>query len=170
MSADTTRPVIAKAPVTAPASGTATVAVALKLPQGLILRYHEKQHAVEATPQGHRSYDIYVPIGEPFTLRGNATTAELERQGLIPDQGGYAITPGCPKDLWDQWSTTNRDSPLVVNGLIEAFPSEPEAQHWARTMGALRFGLERIDPDRPELTTGRRAHVNVTPIQPGQRG
>jgi hypothetical protein len=162
------RPVIAKAE-TVPATGTSTVAVALKLPQGLIIHYQEERTSNESTPTGFRSVKAYFPTGEPFVLRGNAANAEMERFGLIPDQGGYAITGGMPKDLWEQWFSANVESALVVNDLIRAFPDEAAALVWARLKGSLRSGLERIDPERPELTTGRPVIRGVSTVQPGSR-
>jgi hypothetical protein len=162
------RPVIAQAPVK-PITGTATVAVALKLPMGLILRYQKQEKSTEATPNGHRSVDYFVPTGEPFVLKGSAAIEALVVQGFLPDTGGFSVTPGCPKDLWDQWFESNKDGALVTNDLIRSFPDEPAALAWARTRGLVRSGLERIDPERPELTTGRRMHVNVTTILPGSR-
>ena len=31
---------------------------------------------------------------------------------------GFALTPGCPKALWEQWLSDNKANPMVVNGLI----------------------------------------------------
>ena len=152
----------------APAAGE-TVVVALKHPGGLILHYFQKQVQQEATRDGFRNVEVSVRVGEPFTLRGNAATAELERQALIPDQGGYALTHGVPKALWDQWYSHNKSSPLVTENLIAGFPNEFEALAWAKLHGTIRSGLERIDPLRPELTTGIRGSMNLSGIQPGVR-
>jgi hypothetical protein len=171
------RPVLADNSPSEPASGTATVAVALKLPQGLVLHYFEEQEEVESVPSGYRTITKQVRVGEPFILRGNVHTHELELQGVLPDQNGYVITPGVPKDLWDQWYRQNADpehngrnaSLLIKNELIHAEATEQSALAWARDPARrlIRSGLERVDPAHPELYSGPPACRNVTAIQVG---
>ena len=53
---------------------------------------------------------------------------------------GYALTMGCPKELWERWLSDNKDTPMVLNGLIFAHDSERSTVSEAREKEALRSG------------------------------
>lgn len=156
--------------VSAPVTGTDTVVIALKYPPGLILRYEEQVDDSVATPFGYEKQKTWRPTGDPFVVRGNAATVELQLSGLIPNYGGYAFTHGIPADLWEHWRHSNARHPLVLNELIEAFKTEAEAVTWSAARSGNRSGLERIDPAHPELTVGSTLRApNISGIQPGTR-
>jgi hypothetical protein len=160
----------------APATGTDTVYVALKLPMGLVLQHFEPTPEMQATPLGFKEVTVMRRSGPSFTLRGNVNLIEGQMRGDMPDTGGFAITAGCPLDLWKEWYKANQREPIVENGLIFACETEAEcvAEARKRSKDGLRSGLERIDPANPQLTTGVRANVTdgggrVSAVQPGTR-
>jgi len=149
-----------------PATGTVTVVVGLKHPSGLILQGFKKKKVNVATPMGFREEEIYDRVGNPFPLKGNAQMLDLHhRLGMQFDSGGYAITPGVPADLWEQWLTFNIDSPLVTEELIFAEDDEASARAHGRELAKKRSGLEAIDPEHPELHLPKGKNKNVSAIQ-----
>ena len=164
------RPVVAQE-VSAPISGVGTTKViACKIPQGLRLIVRHFVEEWEATPAGPRQTRVHRPAVDPdsgeaieFVVRGCARLQEAQLTGLVRDTGGYALTHGCPTEIWENWFSYNKSTPLVRNRMIEAFDTEQQAITWCLLSENrdLRSGLERIDPERPELTTGiRRTRSN----------
>lgn len=177
-----TRPVVAKE-TSAPVAGAGTTKiVALKLPNGLVLQLQKEVETWEASFAGGRTVKSWKPVlGRRHVLKGNAQTIEMQRAGLIPDTGGYALTHGVPADIWNQWFEHNKPTgdfegnPLIVNELIAAFDNETDAMVWCLAHSATRSGLERIDPEHPELHTGRdldrtRARNQLGGVSEVQRG
>jgi len=161
-----------------PATGTATVTVACKLPNGLILRRFEWHDETEVGPNGSRQVRIARPTGESFTVAGNGglgfmTPNLVDLMGRhVP--GGFGITHGVPKDFWENWLSANKDTELVRSGLIFALPSESDVAIEARSREPLRSGLEPIDPIDHGKTTGiaaRRINAagSLSTVQPGER-
>lgn len=148
-----------KKPVgSAPQSGTDVVSIALKTPNGIVLQAYEMVQGREQTPSGFRDIPTARQVGEPFTLHG----AELPRGAARPLDleylivGGFAITPGCPRDLWESWYAANKDSALVKNGLIFMVNDARDARAEAKSRAAIELGFEPIDPDDPmRKTKGR---------------
>jgi len=133
-----------------------TVVIACKLPHGVKLRTFAWQMEMEPTRDGTlKEVKRARPTGEEFICRGtwvgsagqaynpsNPSVAEL-----LP--GGYALTHGCPKDLWDLWLEQNKDTLLVRNKIIFAYPSLPTVTKEAQDNRPVKSGLEPIDPARP---------------------
>ena len=168
------RPVVAKASTTAPARTGSTVVIGLKSPSGLMLQHFEKRLRVVATPSGVIEENQFERVGEPFVLRGNARLNELQAAGMAEDSGGYALTPGVPRDLWVEWVGYNEHSDMVRNGMIFAADTMEDAAAEGRRRRDQRSGMERIDPAHPELHTGLRRVTTqgggiVTGIQRGTR-
>lgn len=152
--------------VTAPQTGTDTVVVACKMPNGIVIRAFEKVEEVEATPTGHRNYHIVKGIpGTEFKCDGPASIAH--QPANIVDMlgrnfpGNFALTAGCPADVWRNWLHWNQGTPLVTEGLIFALPDAGDAAQEAKSRASIRSGLEPINPENPAASTGIRG------IQPG---
>lgn len=145
----------------APATGTATVAVALKHPHGIVMQGYQMVKSGEVTPQGYREVEIAQPVdGARFTLRGNSFAVSDLLAGRYPSQivggaYGYAITDGVPLDLYREWWRANARAPLVVNRLVGPPPEEvgdaAKAAAWATAQGLTRSGLEPLDPLNPAI-------------------
>lgn len=171
------RPVI---PVSRPAMVGATVTVACKLPHGLKLRIFAWEKYDElmrdgTVREGKRSRPI--PDME-FVVRGTwvASAGQAYNQNnaitreLLP--GGYAITYGCPKDLWDLWYEQNKESNLVRNHIVFASVGSPNDE--AHEHSGVLSGMEPVNKDAPgERMPGgvdRRLKIGVLETGDNTRG
>jgi hypothetical protein len=150
-----------------------TVTVACKLPSGVILRCFEKFKVSEPQRDGsYKDVDVFRPIPEKqFIVRGTWTASAGQAynrtnhavQDLLP--GGYALTHGCPREVWDSWLHANRNSPIVRNQLIFAFPNYQTTTEEAKKLRATKTGLEPLDKDNPSdrMPGGvdRRTRINI---------
>jgi hypothetical protein len=174
-----TRPVPQRGP-SEPVTDTDTCFVACKHGNGIVLSYFEPRKVRVATPSGTveetqqfrtRTFTVSGPNNDVNPHQpappGQAMSPALVR--FKEEFGGYAITPGCPRDVWKQWSK-NHEHGLIAAGVIQAFSSYADAVKWCRGQVDVRSGLEPIDPEHPELTLGtrtRNALGGVSTIQPG---
>jgi hypothetical protein len=146
-------------PPSAPASGTDTVTVACKLANGLILRVFDE--TVESRPVlggGVKEEKVFLPTGTQYVVRGPIVNLGAYRQaGELPDGivGGYALTPGIPRDFWERWLDQNKHSDLVRNQIVFASSSYDRASGQARDMKDVKSGLEPLDPDNPTARNPR---------------
>jgi hypothetical protein len=157
-----------------PTGGVGTKVVALKLPQGIMIQGGYWTETEELSFAGPRKVRSYRKAGPKVYIQGNVDTYEFQLSGRLPDMGGYVLTYGVNAQVWDQWFEVNKPDErrdieghlLISSGLIAAFDSEAAAVTWCRGADRrdLRSGLERIDPNNLELTTGRRV-----PETQGQR-
>ncbi len=134
-----------------PATGTDTVTVICKVPQGLLLQLHEPREITEVTMGGSRTVKQFFPVGETFKING---PAHAQNEGpRCRTVGGYAITEGVPKGVWDHWmAQTGKYHPAVINGLLRAFSDSPRATDAAKDGRKIKTGLERVNPhDLPVL-------------------
>jgi hypothetical protein len=157
------RPVVAQQ-VSAPVSGTDVVTICCKIPNGLILRAFEQIEEVEASLTGPRKYIIVKGIvGTEFSCQGpaqiNHITSNMFDLMSRSYPGGYALTHGCPRDVWESWLHWNKNTPIYTEGLVFAVADPADAAMEAKSRASLRSGLEPLDPANPSLT--------VKGIQPG---
>lgn len=133
-----------------------TVTVACKLPSGLILRIFEEQVVWE--PQrdgGSKKITQFLPIPDmQFVIKGTWLASggqAFHRQGIAREllPGGYALTSGCPKEIWDRWYEANKNGHLVRNGLIFAHKITSTAREKATELSATKTGMEPVDPTKP---------------------
>ena len=126
-----------------------TVTVACKHPSGIELRAYEMVTKKVAVQGGMVEETIaqHVERLGVFVCKGNATAVGMPTYHLV---GGYALTDGCPEELWDLWFEANKDSALVKNGLIFAHRDHDYVVDQAKEQRAIRSGLERIDPNKPQ--------------------
>ena len=106
-------------PSASQASSTATVTVGCKLPHGLIL-----------------------DLAEPGQPERRVVIAGKNRARII---GGYGLTPGVPKDFWDEWLAKHQALSFVKQGLVFAHKTEASAVAEAKEKSELRTGFEEID-------------------------
>lgn len=156
-----------KIETSAPVTGTATVNVALKYPNGLVLRVYEMEEDFEPIlGGGQKSIKKAFQVGEDVVLNGSSLDPERLRGGQLPTYphvGGFGITRGVPKELWEKWLAQNADLPLVKNGLIFAYEDLDRASAVARERAGVESGMEPIDPDNPSKRT------RISGIQRGER-
>lgn len=131
---------------------TTTVTVACKLPHGLMLRaFRQPAEAAKRLADGRP--DPMTPAAEldealgSFVLNGFSFPQGEAPTALL--SGGYAITSGVPKNLWDAWLAQNAGSDLVRNKLVFAHEKADAAMGFSREHAENKSGLERIDPTKP---------------------
>ena len=139
-----------------------TVFVACNLPHGLILRVFEWEKYTEPKRDGtvgdaKRS----VPIaGMEFIVRGpwsaSAGQAYVANNGAIGDllPGGYAISEGCPKEVWTGWLEQNKRSHLVLNRIVRANKSRLDLIAEIVKDAGVLSGLEPLDRANPGARMG----------------
>lgn len=134
-------------PIPKPETGTATVVVGCKYPNGIVMRQFrmvEKRRLVSGLPF---TENMAEETGKRFTIRGPAFP-----YGHLPNiqvVGGYALTVGVPRDLCETWFEQNKDSDLVQNELIFWEPDTDRAVSHAQSLRSTRSGLEALDPTKP---------------------
>jgi len=108
-------------------ASTDTVTVACKLPNGLHLDVN--------------GFDR-------VTIKGNALPfGESAVDYRIV--GGYALTPGVPRDLWDAWLKDRTTMDIIVKGIVFAQEKPADVVAEAKNGAKVITGLEPIDPDKP---------------------
>lgn len=116
-----------------------TVSVACKLPNGLHLD-------IVATPG--------LPVRRVSVRGSNAGAVGMNGQRAFPDAiavAGFGVTPGVPKQFWEEWLRLNQHTAVVQKGLIFAYEQVESTISRAKELGKLTTGLEGLDRDKPGL-------------------
>lgn len=131
-----------------PARSGETVTVACKMPHGLVLQLQQMQEVrVPAMGGGFVIEKQFRPTGDQIVIKGNAVPV-----GVAPSHeiaGGYALTPGVPKDFWETWLEQNAELDLVKRGLIFAESGVDRARDAGKEQKATRSGLEPLNGTDP---------------------
>jgi hypothetical protein len=136
------KPLAAKAEPKAD-NGTATVTVALKHPTGIVIEAFEKSSMSVPDGVGRlRDEIVFRSTGTQYVLNGTRVPFGVRPKFDIV--GGYALTPGVPKSVWDKWLEQHQDHPLVENNLICAHEKIDMVEDFAEEHKATRSGLEPI--------------------------
>lgn len=123
-----------------PATGTETVTVALKHPTGIVLEVFEKKTMQVPDGVGRlRDEVVFRSSGKRYPINGNRVPFGARPKFTI--LGGYALTEGVPKEVWDKWLEQHPDHPLVESGLISAHAKVDLAEGFATEHEASRSGL-----------------------------
>lgn len=150
-----------------PATGTDTVTVACKVPNGLhmILYDTEEEYLSDLAGNRVKSFRSFPrPDVAPYILNGCSVDIEKMRKGVLDDrhqgivQGdlpgtGFGLTPGIPREYWEEWSTTVGKS-FIKSGMVFAAKNDREARAEAHDKRNLRSGLEPLDPSEPGPRAG----------------
>lgn len=131
------------------ASKGATVTVACKIPNGLKLEVFEEREVHEPLfGGGTKLVKRFERTGKPgtfYTVRGPRLPFGVPP--TFPIVGGFALTPGIPKDFWDKYCEQNQDSDAIRNGLLFAHESLDKVQGRCREFRGNKSGLEPLDPE-----------------------
>ncbi len=132
-----------------PGKGSQTVTVASKFPAAIILQACRESTWYEETREGRVKRNRFDKAGPTFTVRGTSQpNGQLPKGYRRPNiEGGYALTRGVPRDLWETWLAQNQDTDLVKNKVIFASPDHDELIGLARDHEHVRSGLEPLNPD-----------------------
>ena len=145
---------------------TRTVYVACKLPSGLRLQTDTMCKVNEAIPGGFRTVDQAVPDEGLFEARGISLPAGHSAAYIVH---GFAITPGCPAELWEKWYETRSHLQVVKNNLVMAHEDRNWLVSWCKSHRDQKSGLEPVDPNNPpqidrrfKITRGTRDNEDVS--------
>jgi len=132
--------------VTNESNSTATVTVACKLPHGLILRVFRKvERQMPVMGGGFRTESVHEPLEQTYTVYGWSHPQNAAPHCTIV--GGYAMTPGIPKEHWDLWMSQNKHSDMVKNQMIFAYDSMAKATGESKDRAGVKSNIERLDPN-----------------------
>lgn len=133
----------------APATGTAVCTVYCKHWPGLILRVGEMVPMSEPSPTGLRDIPggVFRETGR-FQVFGPARAVGADARA--PVIGGYAVTHGVPKDLWDAWFKENQHSDIVRNRIIFAYEDASRGNDEASELRSLKTGMEPLSQGKDE--------------------
>jgi hypothetical protein len=124
-----------------------SVAVACKLPHGLVVRDFVKVTRSEPTlGGGSRAFEVYEHVGPRYRLKGPAPA--LARNPITRSTeivGDYAITEGIPADVFERFVEANKQSAFIVNQLIYGHEDGRRVRSWARDHEKTKTGFEPLD-------------------------
>lgn len=127
----------------------ASVSVASKLPMDLTLKLFTFVTKNELV-MGGGTREVKVAEAtrgaKQFIVQGNSWAQNKGAHQQIV--GGYAITHGIPKDFWELWLEQNKDSDIVVNGMLFAHQEAASTTAEAKEKESEKSGLERLDPNK----------------------
>lgn len=151
----------------AKATAARTVTVACNMPHGIVLRAFRPVVVSQAVlGGGTRDVTEHYETGQRFRISGNAIPAAREPGKVYPEiANGYALTPGVPAELWEEWLKANKETPLVVNRCVFAVERDPVGE--AKRQGEQKSGLEPIDPAGDKRMP--RGGQNVSKVTQGER-
>jgi hypothetical protein len=126
---------------------SATVTIACKIPNGIVMRIYEMVDTIEPSPMGGRQIKQARQVGKDYRIKG-ATTPTPSSMQYNQLMHGYGITQNVPKDVWDKWVKDNADAPMVQNKLIFAYEDSNQTFNRAskQRKEGIRSGLEPLDP------------------------
>jgi hypothetical protein len=126
----------------------ATVTVASKLPMDFVLKLYTWATRSELV-MGGGTREVRVAEAargaKHFVVQGNSWAQNKGAHQQIV--GGFAITHGIPKAFWEQWIEQNRESDIVVNGMLFAHGETASTIAEAKEKEKEKSGLERLDPN-----------------------
>lgn len=127
-----------------PATGTATVSVACKIPQGMRCVLHAPREVKEVTLGGFREVTQHFPTDREFIVKGPAHAQnEGPRCRVV---AGFAITEGVSKELWDEWRKQFASLDAVQKNHIFAYETPGKIEDAAKDHQTVKTGLERLNP------------------------
>lgn len=134
-------------------TGTETVVVACKVPNGLILANYNMVDCDIMLPGGGKTTTKRAERnGEPITVKGPGR--KFNEPPSTVDANGYALTRGVDASFWDAWLEANKTSAYVVNKQIFAYEREDDtravtAENKDRKSGLEPIGTATDDKGRP---------------------
>lgn len=130
-----------------------SVTVACALPHGFRMQLQEKV-AIPAPSREDpsRKEEISRYSGPVITINGPAPNRDQKRimdGETFPTQGGFALTYGVDKDLWEKWREQMKEWPPLVAGQIFASEREDAVKGKARAGESGPSGFEPFNPSKP---------------------
>jgi len=141
-----------------PEKSGATVTVCCKTPNGVVIQASEEYTTQEPVMGGGtRQVKAYKRVGPQVKLNGFARAVGVD--AAHPIIGGYGLTHGVSKALWENWLPANRDSDLVQNNLIFAHEKQDSAAGQAADQKDLKSGWDALNTER-KIVNGKSVPVD----------
>ncbi len=154
-------------PGSAPATGTAVVSVYCRWNPGLILRVGQMVKRTEQTAHGFRDFEQWQQTKQ-FRVYGPAHP--WGGVAKAPVIGGYAITEGVPKELWDEWYDKNKDSDMVRNRIVFASEQQSYGNGQAHEQRSAPTGIEPLSQGKDWRTAALQTSMqSMTGIEKGEQ-
>lgn len=130
-----------------------TVTVACSLPHGFQLQLQERVLIpAPSREDANRKEQISRHVGVPITINGPARNRDPKRMmdgtGVLV-AGGYALTPGVDKDIWEKFAAQMAEWPPIATGQVFARERDDHARGQARAGDAGPSGFEPFNPKEP---------------------
>lgn len=139
-------------------NGSGFVTVACKLPMGFYLAIYDMVDFDETTPSGFRTVKKAVKRMLPgceqhdgrYYINGtNTVQDDYEGRSVV---FGYALTRKVPCEVWNKWEIDNKDSDMLKNRIVFAYPDDGKTMDRAKEeqKSKVKSGFEplRIGSDR----------------------
>lgn len=130
-----------------------TVTVACALPHGFRMQLQEKVLIPAPSREDpSRKEELSRYAGKAITINGPAPNRDPKRVmdgSTVATSGGYALTFGVDKDLWDKWREQMKEWPPLVAGQVFAHEREDTVKGQARSGQSGPSGFEPFNPSKP---------------------
>ncbi|TXH35298.1 MAG: hypothetical protein E6Q98_16025 [Rhodospirillaceae bacterium] len=139
----------------------ATVTVACKIPNGLILRVFDMvDHDVPVMGGGTKTTKKAVQRGGMVKVNGPATPfGQAPRSQIV---GGYALTHNVPAEFFKDWLKQNAEHDAVKNGLIFGHEKFDAVHGRAEDGKKVVSGMHPLIPDKdPRIPRGPNPNVSA---------
>ena len=143
-----------KAPSIITESKAKFVTVASKLTMSFEMQLAMPRTARETGQFGSVESTVYIKQGMIHVIRGTGYPEGKPPKGFpkrpdfIEDEnGGYALTPGVPAEFWNAWKEQNKDTEMVLNGLVKAQTDLDSLAADAAEHAHVDSGLGPLNPD-----------------------
>ncbi len=121
----------------------ATVTVACKMPNGMILQLCKPMvHREPILGGGAREVTQWHPYGPKVKVHGPARPFGAAPATRVV--GGYALTSGVPADFFAEWLEQHKEDAVVVNKMIMAHGNPNWIAGWAKDHRTLQSGLQPL--------------------------
>lgn len=137
-----------------------TVTVACALPHGFVMQVQQKVRIPAPSREDpSRTEEISRAGGRHVVIAGPARNRDPERMmngtGVLV-AGGYALTLGVDKDLWDEFRAQMAEWPPIATGQVFAHERDDHTRGRARDGQHGPSGFEPFDPkNTPDEFKGR---------------
>lgn len=130
----------------APVTGTDTVTVICKIPQGIVIQMYEFRERESVIQGGTQKEKKAYPLeGKSFKINGPAHGQMEGPRCRIAS--GFALTEDVPADIWEGWyEQSGKHLAACQNGLLLAFSNTGKALGAAKEHKGEKSGLERLNP------------------------
>jgi len=125
-------------------TSSATITVACKIPNGLILQLCKPMDRSEPVLGGGRkNVKEWHPYGDKVKVHGPARPFGANPVTRVV--GGYALTEGVPARFFAQWLEQHKDDAVVTNQMIIGHENTEYLVGWAKERKGLLSGLQPLN-------------------------